>query len=59
MIFESRLSDGTQLTFTAVNNSLPVVMVDQEGNQWNVFGEAVSGTRIGQKLGATQSYIGY
>lgn len=54
-----RTIDQTTLTFEAVQDSLPVVMKDREGNRWNVFGEAVSGSRQGQQLTPTRSYTGY
>lgn len=57
--FERTLEDGTVLDFTPVDNALPVVMTDQEGNEWNVFGEAVSGPRAGIALKQTDSFIGY
>jgi len=47
------------LTFEAVTGKLPIAMQDNEGNQWNVFGEAVSGPRVGQQLEAAKSFIGY
>lgn len=47
------------LNFEAVQNEFPVVMRDNEGNRWNLFGEAVSGPRVGQKLPETRSFIGY
>lgn len=53
------LEDGTLLDLTAVNNALPVVMEDQEGNRWDIFGEAVSGPRQGTRLPQTRSFIGY
>lgn len=60
--FERQLEDGTLLTFSAkpfddgVSN---VIMTDNEGNEWDIFGEAVSGTRIGQRLKRPDSYIGF
>ena len=50
---------GSGLNFNPVQNQLPVVMEDNEGNQWSVFGEALSGPRTGQRLKATKSLIGY
>lgn len=56
----ARASDGVLLTFTALSNSNPqTVMVDNEGNEWNVFGEAVAGTRTGQSLPRIKSFIAY
>lgn len=50
---------GELLDFTPVNNELPVIMQDSEGNKWDVFGYAVSGKRKGQRLQPTESLIGY
>jgi len=57
--FERVLEDGTELQFEAVANSLPVIMEDQEGSRWNIFGEAVSGPREGEKLIEAPSYNAY
>ncbi len=57
--YKSKLEDNTLLTFTAIENEGAVVLKDNEGNEWNVFGEATSGARKGQKLSKTTSYIGY
>lgn len=53
------LEDGTLLEFTAVRNELPVVMADNEGNKWDIFGEAVEGPRLRQQLQLTKSFIAY
>ncbi|MDZ7691925.1 MAG: hypothetical protein U5K69_12490 [Balneolaceae bacterium] len=42
-----------------MQNNLPVIMKDQEGNRWDLFGYAVEGPREGERLGPTSSYIGY
>lgn len=57
--YRSVMRDGSRLTFRAVQNSLPVIMTDQEGNKWTVFGEAVAGPRKGEKLRPAKSYSGY
>jgi|AntRauTorckE6833_2_1112554.scaffolds.fasta_scaffold11153_4 hypothetical protein len=57
--YYSMLGDDTILDFTAIHDKLPVIMKDQEGNEWNVFGEAVSGPRKGEQLTPTESYNGY
>ena len=57
--FNRQLEDCTTLEFTPLQNQLPVVMTDTEGNLWNVFGEAVSGPRAGTQLQKTNSYIAY
>ncbi|MDR9418061.1 DUF3179 domain-containing protein [Gracilimonas sp.] len=57
--FSRTLSDGTELSFEPVQDELPVIMKDSEGNHWTIFGEAVSGPREGEKLKSTKSYNGY
>ena len=59
VVFNRELEDCTTLDFTAVQNRLPVVMVDNEGTEWDVFGNAVSGPRSGTSLQKTNSYIAY
>lgn len=54
--------DGTVLTFD-VNTESPQIypfdLVDNEGNVWNILGEAISGPRTGEKLTPTISYNAY
>jgi hypothetical protein len=62
--FERKLEDGTLLTYKIADEqnqpvASPVILEDNEGNKWNIFGEAVSGPRKGQKLKSTTSYMGY
>lgn len=60
--FERKLADGTLLSFTAPPTSIQdksIVLTDNEQNLWNVFGEAVSGPRAGQKLIPVVSFTGY
>ncbi|MGJ3236018.1 DUF3179 domain-containing protein [Marivirga sp.] len=57
--FENITTDGQQLSFTAISNQFPLVMEDDEGNKWNVFGEAKEGSRTGEKLPYADQMIGY
>ncbi len=57
--FYRQLEDGTTLDFTAIDNDSATILQDNEGNEWDIFGNAVSGTRVGQKLIPTTSFIGY
>jgi len=52
------LSDGTSLTFETIEDDT-AVMIDNEGNEWNLFGEAISGPRQGEQLEAIESFVGY
>ena len=57
--FKRQLSDGPLLDFEPVENELPIVMIDKGGSKWDVFGNAVSGPRVGTQLEATNSFISY
>ena len=57
--FEREL-DGNLLEFTPVHNKLPVILKDKNGDsEFDVFGNAVSGTLQGKKLKPTQSLMAY
>jgi hypothetical protein len=55
-IYSRELSDGTILAFSPLDNDLPNIMTDDEGNTWDIFGTATSGPRAGTQLEMTQSY---
>ena len=48
----------TMLDFEYVYNDSELLISDNEGNEWNVFGQAVSGPRAGQFLGDSTSFMG-
>ena len=52
--------DDTALTFELVADSgSEAIMLDQLGNEWNLFGEAISGPNQGAKLQIPYSYMGF
>lgn len=57
--FNRTLPSGDILSFEAMPGALPVIMKDQEGNEWDIFGVAVNGPRTGERLVSTKSYIGF
>ena len=59
VVYNRQLEDCTTLNFNSVKNQLPVVMIDNEGNRWDIFGTALSGPRAGTQLQKTNSYIAY
>jgi len=59
MAFERTLADGTVLTFESIQEDGEAIMMDNEGNKWNLFGEAIEGSRVGEQLVNLESYIGY
>ena len=58
-IYSREMDDGTILTFSPLQDQLPIVMDDDEGNTWDIFGAAVSGPRSGEQLGMTRSYTAF
>ncbi len=51
--------DGVLLDFQSADAEIPVILEDQEGNRWDLFGEAVSGPREGQRLEPVNAGMGY
>ena len=56
--FQRTFSD---LNFSPYSNSenTNIIMKDNEGNVWDIFGEAISGPRTGEVLKNVPSFIGY
>ncbi len=52
-------SDHASLQFQPVQGQLPVVLEDNEGNLWDLYGQATEGPRQGEHLQHARSYIGY
>ncbi len=57
--FERTLPDGTILSFSSTEETLPRAMIDDEGTTWDLFGHAVSGPRSGEQLAPAKSYIAF
>jgi len=57
--YNRKLADETLLEFSAVQNELPIVMVDDESNRWDIFGEVVEGPRAGESLEQAKAFISY
>ncbi len=58
-VFDRRLADGTVADFTPVQRDLPVIMLDTEGNEWDIWGKATAGPRFGEQLNSPDNYIGF
>ncbi len=57
--YKRELDDGTTLQFTITEGELPLVMMDNEGTKWNIFGEAIEGPRAGESLKQAKAFIAY
>lgn len=51
--------DTAALEFEYVHNGSETLLNDNEGTEWNVFGEAISGPRTGQALQSASSFMGF
>jgi len=47
------------LKFSAISGELPVIMKDNTGNSWDLFGNAVDGPMKGAKLDIAPAYVAY
>lgn len=59
LAFNRLLADGTLLSFEAIQDELPLILLDNEGTKWDVFGRGISGPRKGQKLETVPQMMGY
>jgi hypothetical protein len=57
--YQSELEDGTTVTLSAVQNELPVIMNDSNGNKYNIFGEVTEGPQQSKKLKPVTSMLAY
>ncbi len=57
--FDREIEDEVILDFTALQNSFPAIMIDNEGTEWDASGRGVSGPRTGQQLKKVTQFIGY
>jgi hypothetical protein len=57
--FLAEAEDGTPLIFQPNISGLPAILTDQEGNVWDLFGEATEGPRKGEHLQPTYSMMSY
>jgi hypothetical protein len=56
--FRNRPGQGS-LNFSPVQNALPVIMEDQHGNRYDIFGQIVEGPDQGGRLPSMTQFMGY
>lgn len=54
LVFES---EGK--SFTPIQDSLPIIMKDDEGNYYNIFGVVISGDNLGYRLNSQNSFYAH
>jgi hypothetical protein len=59
MVSFELISNTNELQFEYVYSGTEVVLKDNEGTEWNIFGEAVSGPRMGQFLKPAPAFMGF
>jgi len=58
--FEAQLANGTSPNFTVVDEEGAILIADDQGNKWDVFGKLVTGgASITPDLTPTKSFMGY
>ncbi len=57
--FERRIPGGPELDFIPASDAPNILMTDNEGNKYDIFGLVVDGPRQGQTLIPTNSITGY
>jgi len=56
--YNAEVEPGVVLNFSPVEGQGKIIMKDEQGNSWTIFGEAVEGPYEGQRLKPLTSYIG-
>mgnify|MGYP006292958041 FL=1 len=54
-----RQVNGEVLMFEALNDQLPLILKDEAGNSWNIWGQAVDGPDKGATLKSLKGYTAY
>lgn len=57
--YYTTLADGTPLDLEISTAGFPAILIDQEGNIWDIWGNAIKGPRTGETLVPTYGYMGY
>ena len=57
--YQNVTEGGDRLSLQYLTDDASAVAIDNEGNKWNLFGEAVSGASTGEKFKFTRSYFGF
>jgi hypothetical protein len=55
--FVTAFSNDENIVFTPVQNEFPIVMTDEKGNKWNVFGEVESGPDKGKTIKPASGFV--
>lgn len=57
-VFVNAFYIPSNTTFDALDDSeFPLILSDNQGNKWDIFGYAIEGPKTGQKLASPKSYI--
>jgi hypothetical protein len=59
MVSFKLIGELSALNFQYVYNGSEILVSDNEGNQWTIFGKAVSGPKTGQSLGNSSSTMAF
>ncbi len=57
--YQNELEDGSTVSLSSIQNEFPIIMIDAEGNKYNLFGEITDGPKQGKKLKSVTSMVAY
>jgi hypothetical protein len=57
--YQNELEDGTAVNLSSIQNELSIIMIDTNGNKYNLFGEVTDGPKQGKKLISVSSMVAY
>ncbi len=58
--FYTRTLDGDPVSrFSPISNDDEVILEDEDGNRWNIFGESLEGRSLGKRLSQPVSFMGF
>lgn len=57
--YQNELEDGSTVSLSPIQNELPIIMIDTDGNKYNLFGEVTDGPKQGMKLKQVTYMVAY
>ncbi|AFH49648.1 Hypothetical protein IALB_1942 [Ignavibacterium album JCM 16511] len=57
--YQNELEDGSAVSLSPLQNELSIIMIDKNGNKYNLFGEVIDGPKQGMKLKQVTTMVAY
>ena len=59
MAYQPELVNGEKVSLSIEDNSLPIIMKDENNNEYDIFGSVISGPSEGERLKPVTQFIAY